>query len=69
MYFQYFLVLLPLIVRSVLTQAPPLLDALRSSNAAQYATLIESDPFALALYLFNQIRIVFAPADFTHGLK
>lgn len=69
MYFQYFLVLLPLIVRPVLTQGPPLLDALRSSGAAQYATLIESNPFALALHLSNQVKTVFAPADSTHGLK
>jgi hypothetical protein len=53
-----------LLAASVASQnVPSLLDALQAEGAAQFATLIQSDPDLLALYTSGQVRTVFAPAD------
>ncbi|KAL7793004.1 FAS1 domain-containing protein [Trichoderma ceciliae] len=43
--------------------AEPLINALVASGASKFATLIQSDPDVLSLYLSGQIRTVFAPSD------
>ncbi|OTB09276.1 hypothetical protein M426DRAFT_7290 [Hypoxylon sp. CI-4A] len=53
------------IVTSVASQSlPGLIDALKASGASKFAEVLQSDSETLDLYLSDQVKTVFAPADY-----